>query len=49
MRFQQPTTRIFTLIFPSSIKIWNSISDDIISCTTLEQFKEKLAGLDMSN
>ena len=31
MRFQQPMTRInLHLFFPSSIKIWNSLSDDII-------------------
>lgn len=52
MRFQQPMTRINSYLhsfFPSSIKIWNSLSDDIISCTTLEQFKQKLAGLDLSD
>ena len=41
-------TPTYTLFFPSAIKIWNSLSDDIVSSTTLNQFKQKLAGLDLS-
>ena len=48
MRFQQPMKRINSSFFPSSIKFWNSLSDDTVSCTTVELFKQKLAGLDLS-
>ena len=50
-RFKQPITRINSYLhsfFPSAIKIWNSLSDDIVSSSTLNQFKQKLAGLDLS-
>jgi len=51
MRFQQPMTKLNSYLhsfFPSTIKIWNSLSDDIVSSTTLNQLKQKLAGLDLS-
>jgi len=50
-RFKQPMTKINSYLhsfFPSAIKIWNSLSDDIVSSTTLNQFKQKLAGLDLN-
>jgi len=50
-RFKQPMTRINSYLhsfFPSAIKIWTSLSDDFASSTTLNQFKQKLAGLDLS-
>ena len=49
MKLQQPTTRIDSYLhsfFPSSIKTWNALPEDVVSATTLNQFKNKLAGLD---
>ena len=50
-RFKQPMMRINSYshsFFPSAIKIWNSLNDDIVSSTTLNQLKQKLPGLDLS-
>ena len=49
MKLQQPTTRIDCYLcsfFPSSIKIWNALPEDVVSTTIVNQFKNKLAGLD---
>jgi len=35
--------------FPSAIKIWNNLPEEFISCTSLHQFKAKLAGQFLSN
>jgi len=38
MKLKQPTTRIDSYLhsfFPSSIRIWNSLPEDVISSTTL--------------
>jgi len=48
MKLNQLTTRIDSYshsFFPSLIRIWNSLSDDVIPSTTMAQFKRKLAGL----
>jgi len=48
LKFQQPATRTDSYLysfFPSAIKIWNALPDDVILSTTLNQFKSKLAGL----
>jgi len=37
-----------TPVATKEVQIWNSLSNDIISSTTLNQFKQKLAGLDLS-
>ena len=47
-RFQRPFTRVDTYRFsfiPSAIKIWNSLPQDLINCTNINIFKQKLAGL----
>jgi len=49
MKLQQPTTRIDSYLhsfFPSSIKIWNALPEDVVSAATLNKFKNKLSGLD---
>jgi len=47
MKLQQPNTKVDSylyLFFPSAIKIWNNLPEEFISCTSLDQFKTKLAG-----
>ena len=47
-RFQRPFTRVDAYRFsfiPSAIKIWNSLPQDLINCTNINIFKQKLAGL----
>ena len=49
MKFQKPAARIDSYLhsfFPSAIKIWNALPDDVITSTNLNQFKTKLAELD---
>ena len=49
MKFQKPAARIDSYLhsfFPSAIKIWNALPDDVITSTNLNQFKTKLGGLD---
>ena len=48
MKFERPTARVDSYLFsffPSAIKIWNSLPTDLINCTSIETFKQKLAGL----
>ena len=45
---QRPFTRVDAYRFsfiPSAIKIWNSLPQDLINCTNINTFKQKLAGL----
>ena len=49
MKFQRPAARIDSYLhpfFPSAIKIWNALPDDVITLINLNQFKTKLADLD---
>ena len=46
MRLLQPNTRVNSYLnsfFPSSIKIWNNLPNDLITCSSLDQFKARLA------
>ena len=46
MRLLQPNTRVDSYLnsfFPSSIKIWNNLPNDLITCSSLDQFKARLA------
>ena len=47
MRFMQPMTRIDSYImysfFPSAIKIWNDLPQNVIESNDIDQFKQKLA------
>ena len=46
MRLLQPNTRVNSYLnsfFPSSIKIWNNLPNDFITCSSLDQFKARLA------
>ena len=46
MRLLQPNTRVKSYLksfFPSSIKIWNNLPNDLITCSSLDQFKARLA------
>ena len=48
MRFIQPVTRIDSYLysfFPSSIKLWNALSNYVIDSTNIKQFKQRIAGL----
>ena len=46
MRLLQPNTRVNSYLnsfFPSSIKIWNNLPNNLITCSSLDQFKARLA------
>ena len=46
MRFMQPMTRIDSYMysfFPSAIKIWNDLPQNVIDSNDIDQFKQKLA------
>ena len=46
MRFMQPMTRIDSYMysfFPSAIKIWNDLPQNVIDSNDINQFKQKLA------
>ena len=46
MRFMQPMTRIDSYMysfFPSAIKIWNNLPQNVIDFNDIDQFKQKLA------
>ena len=46
MRFMQPMTRIVSYMysfFPSAIKIWNDLPQNVIDSNDIDQFKQKLA------
>ena len=47
MRFMQSMTRNSYLhsIFPSAIKIWNSLSQHVIDSKDIDEFKQRLVGL----
>ena len=45
MKLLQPNTRVnsyLNSLFPSSIKIWNNLPNDLITCSSLDQFKARL-------
>ena len=46
MRFMQPMTRTDSYMysfFPSAIKIWNDLPQNVIDSNDIDQFKQKLA------
>ena len=48
-KFQRPFTRVDSYRYsfiPSAIKIWNSLPQDLINCTNINLFKQKLASLE---
>ena len=47
-RFSQPMARVDSYLhsfFPSSIKVWNSLPQNVIDSENTDQFKQRLAGL----
>jgi len=49
MRLLQPMTRTDSYLysfFPSAIKIWNSLPQSVIDSNDIDQFKQRLAGLE---
>jgi len=47
MRFRQPLTQTdsYMYSFPSAIKIWNNLPQNVIDSDNLERFKQKLSAL----
>ena len=39
----------FHSFYPSSIRLWNNLPCDIVECSSIEQFKDKLSNLYIDN
>ena len=52
LRLTQPFARTdtyFYSFYPSSIRLWNNLPCDIVECSSIEQFKDKLSNLYIHN
>ena len=52
LRLTQPFARTdtyFYSFYPSSIRLWNNLPCDIVECSSIEQFKDKLSNLYIDN
>ena len=46
MKLLQPNTRVDSYLhsfFPSAIKIWNNLPNNLVTCSSVDQFKVRLA------
>ena len=52
LRLTRPFARTdiyFYSFYPSSIRLWNNLPCDIVECSSIEQFKDKLSNLYIDN